>query len=369
MDTQARLPLAVRKKVHRAREIERQIKQGIVDAESATQDRPHTEAPDANGDGVAGGANGANGASRSDGPEGSGENGAAPKQQSVQQGTDSQQQPVSSHATAQAVASQTQDSRENDPAYWKQRFSSTMGILRREREDRIAESKRLTERIASLEAELAKAKEAAASSTIDLSEYLTAEQIEELGEQKATEMVLLARKVAESEVKRRVEAALAPIQERQRHEQSIRQRELLQRFHDDLTDAVPSWQEINRGEDWLAWLGGHDERTGLVRQEIIDMAQERLDAKPIIALLKEFLAYSGVSLPQHGAKTVSPKASAAAGRAESQEASQDAVRPMTPQEIRRRYTEIATNKRLTEKERMKQLAELEESYRRLMART
>lgn len=360
MEAETRLPLAVRKRVQRAKELEKQLREGVRDAKNG---------------------NGANAADQpsvaAQQPQEAPNEQANPVQESADtQGGESQEKGAGSEQSqqhqAQAQVNQQAkpaDPRENDPAYWKQRFNSTMGILRREREERLLESRRAAEKIAALEAELAKAKEAAASSSLDLSEYLTAEQIEELGEQKAAEMVALARKVAESEVKRRVEAALAPIAERQKHEQAARQRELVARFHDDLTSAVPNWQEINRDEDWLAFLGEEDQTTGLIRQDIIDMAQERYDAKPVIAMLKQFLAARGLSPPAGNKQPPTlPSSSAAAGRSDASVVFQEPEEPITPAELKRRYSEIATNRRLSEAERMKRLAELDQVYKRLLGR-
>lgn len=251
------------------------------------------------------------------------------------------------------------DARESDPAYWKQRFSSTMGILRREREERVAAERRLMDEIAALKAELAKSRQT------DLSDYLTAEQIEELGETKALELVEIARKVAGGEVKRLVEETITPLQERQRAEQESRRRELANRFHDDLTEAVPGWQDINKTEEWLSFLGDVDERTGLVRQEIVDIAQSRWDAKPIISLLREHLAQIGRSQPQSQPRIAPASTASSGGSADIEQGA--AKRPMSAAELKRRYTEIAINKRLSEKERMKQLAELDELYRQSQA--
>ena len=325
MESQVKLPAAVRRQVERVKQIERE----------ASEEAPPNETPQA---------------------------GEQPSQEGQQSKAE---RPDEGRDEGQAAPKQP-DARENDPAYWKQRFSSTMGILRREREDRIATERKLADEIAALKAELAKAREAARGAGVDLSEYLTAEQIEELGEQKALELVELARKVAEAEVKRRIEDAVAPLEDRQRREQESKRREMAQRFHDDLTEAVPGWQDINRTEEWLAFLGEVDDRTGLIRQEIVDIAQSRWDARPIIGLLREHLAALGMSAQGASKPKVAPSSSASSGAAPAAD-DRAARRVLSPAELKRRYTEIAVNKRLSEKERMKQLAELDEMYRQSQA--
>lgn len=335
MESAAPLPRAVRRQVERAKEMERL-------AQQPQEEQAQPEKAD-----------------------------NAEQQQEAQQGVEAKSQDVTQEQRPQQPSQQDgkqqpPDQRENDPAYWKQRFSSLQGILRREREDHLAEVKRLTEEIVALKAELDKAKEAGQSS-IDLSEYLTAEQIEALGEDKAAEMVMLARKVAENEVKRRVESALAPVQRMQQHEQEARSRRMAQAFHDALSEAVPQWQEINKSEEWLVFCGEEDERTGMVRQSIIDWAQSRWDARPIIALLKDFLARSGMNAKRPSEPPVSPQPSAANGR-QADVPEQSAAPPMTPAELKRRYTEIATNRRLTDEQRRQRLAELDSMYRQSQER-
>lgn len=341
MESQTRLPAAVRRQVERAKRLQQQ--QAAASGEQAPEDATAQDK--------------AQQAEQASQPVESKQ-----ESQSLPQDKEQEQQKQAAQQSTQTPA-QTADPRENDPSYWKQRFNSTMGILRREREDRVAEEKRLNQEIAALRAEVAKLKAQESRSTIDLSEYFTAEQIEEIGEARAIELVEMARKVAESEVKRRVEQELEPIKQSQTHEQTVRQRRAVQAFHDALTGAVPNWQEINAMEDWLAFLGEEDEKTGLVRQEIIDMAQSRWDPRPVIALLKEFLAASGLSSTANQKPSVQPTASAAT-RFEPPTEEQEPERVPTMAEIKRMYTDLAMNRKITEKERMKRLAELDSMYKR-----
>lgn len=66
-----------------------------------------------------------------------------------------------------------------------------------------------------------------------------------------------------------------------------------QRFWADLTELVPSWQEINSDEDFRTWLLETDPMTGYQRQSFLADAQRKLDARRVAAFFDEWAAISG----------------------------------------------------------------------------
>lgn len=274
-----------------------------------------------------------------------------------------EEEPKQPEPQQKAQEKPAEDPRERDPAYWKQRFNSTMGILRKEREEHVAEIRKMAEQIAELHAELAKLREAKDDDTVDLESYLTAEQIASLGEDKASEIVGLARKVVASEVKKLVDAQVAPVRQRQETEERVRLREKQQRMIDALTDAVPNWQEIDQDPQWLIFCGEEDEATGMTRQEIIDNAKARFDARPIIAQLRQYIAKQGFvqkPVPQQAV----PQSASTGRAADTLSQEQAPVPQLSRAEIKRRYTEIAMNRRLSDEERAKRVAELDALVKR-----
>jgi len=286
-----------------------------------------------------------------------------PQNDEVSAKQDAEEEPPQPVQQQQPQEKPAEDPRERDPAYWKQRFNSTMGILRKEREEHVAEIRKMAEQIAELHAELAKLREAKDDDTVELESYLTAEQIASLGEDKAGEIVGLARKVVAAEVKKLVDAQVAPVRQRQETEERVRLREKQQRMIDALTDAVPNWQEIDQDPQWLVFCGEEDESTGMTRQEIIDNAKARFDARPIIAQLRQYIAKQGFvqkPVPQQAV----PQSASTGRAADTLAQEQTPVPQLSRAEIKRRYTEIAMNRRLSDEERAKRVAELDALVKR-----
>jgi hypothetical protein len=203
-----------------------------------------------------------------------------------------QAQPVPSPAPAPAPAPAV-DPRDTDPAYWKQRFQVTEGMFRRQRDQHATELAARDARIVELEGEVARLKSAQhsdAGPALNVSEFLTPEQIDQLGEDQSRAIVATALKAAQREVRDTVNKELAPLREREKLSSQDEARRKRAAFDDGLTDAVPEWREIDQNPLWLAWLTHEDEATGMVRQALIDSASKILNPKPIIRLLNEFLA-------------------------------------------------------------------------------
>lgn len=63
---------------------------------------------------------------------------------------------------------------------------------------------------------------------------------------------------------------------------------LKQIFYADLTKSVPEWRQINQMPQWLEWLGEEDELYGMTRQDALDDAHGKLDAKRVTAIFNRF---------------------------------------------------------------------------------
>jgi hypothetical protein len=63
---------------------------------------------------------------------------------------------------------------------------------------------------------------------------------------------------------------------------------LQQQFYATLTALVPDWQEINRDQMWLQWLGEVDPIYGVERQAALDSAHQALDAERAAAVFRAF---------------------------------------------------------------------------------
>ena len=66
-------------------------------------------------------------------------------------------------------------------------------------------------------------------------------------------------------------------------------RQTQQNLFQTLDRAIPNWRDINRSSDWLLWLHGRHELTGLPRQRWLDDAVAQGDAGRVIEIFRGFL--------------------------------------------------------------------------------
>jgi hypothetical protein len=218
-------------------------------------------------------------------------------------------QPAAATPTPQPPA----DPRENDPAYWAQRFRVTQGMLERERRDRVADQERSQQQQNELREQLRQAQAAQpANSGVDLSQFFTPEQIEQYGPDQCQTLAHVAIKAAREQT----QAAMQPIREQQERQQETATREKRNAFFDALGQLVPDYEQVDASEPWRLWLAEHDETTGMVRQDILNrhMTDSRADR-----VARMFTQFKATLVPQ-AAPPVAP-----AGRAGAQQA------PMQPQ--------------------------------------
>lgn len=184
------------------------------------------------------------------------------------------------------------DPRENDPAYWRQRFNVTQGMLRsfQERQaadnaDRDRELTELREKIRALET-----KNRTAPAALDLKLFFTEDQIEHFGEGQCEAMARAAMTAAGQQAQAVIEAEVKPIRERSeaRDRQAAADKEA--EFWEKLAELAPNYQEINARQDWLTWLSEVDDATGLVRQDILDRHRGALNGTGVAKMFRTFEA-------------------------------------------------------------------------------
>jgi hypothetical protein len=185
--------------------------------------------------------------------------------------------------TAEPPAPPSADPRENDPAYWKQRFTVTSGILRSEREDRKAQTLALNQRISELETELQSARSAAPSSDGDLGEFFTPEQIEEMGEPAAWATYRAIKK----QVQTQVTEALKPITAKAKATEEDEQKGRATAFRDKLAELVPDYTEIDESEEWGEWLAEETD-DGITRQVVLNKHCTALNAQRVAKMFQDF---------------------------------------------------------------------------------
>jgi hypothetical protein len=238
------------------------------------------------------------------------------------------------------------DPRHSDPAYWKQRFSVTAGVLERERAERLAAENAFQQRVAELQAQVASLQAGAPAPQVDLKQLLTQEQIDALGEEEANAVVAAAVKAAEQAAQRVLDGHIKPLQERAAQDQTQADRGRKQSFTDRLSELVPDWNTIDAEEGWLTWLGAEDETTGMPRQQILNTHVGRYDAAKAA---KMFRAYKDLMAPP--IPPVAPHGSGATSAGEILQPDALASRPLSSQEIKDFFKSSALGK-VTNEERV-----------------
>jgi hypothetical protein len=199
------------------------------------------------------------------------------------------------------------DPRENDPAYWKQRFRTAEGRLRVLADEHREVTEGLQQQISMLTEQIRDLKASAPAAPIDLSEFLTQEQIESMGEDEARTIVTTALTAARKEVKTLVDQELAPLRQQKTDQQATDKQSLQRAFLTKLTELAPDWEQYDQTEEFEAWLMDVDEGTGLVRNDVL---QSHIRAASAGGVAKIFKAYKA-SLPKTPAPPVAPNGSGA----------------------------------------------------------
>lgn len=172
--------------------------------------------------------------------------------------------------------------RESDPAYWKQRFKVTEGILASERARNTTAQAEQNQRITDLSNQVAQLQAKAADAPIDIREFFSDADIEKYGEEQCRVMATAAAKAAKSvtgKTAARVEPPAPAPTPTANPDADVQ-------FQMRLTELDPNWQAEDQDPRWRAWLA---ERNGR-RQKVIDAYVQSRDADAIVDMLADWKA-------------------------------------------------------------------------------
>lgn len=273
---------------------------------------------------------------------------SAPASAATEPDTPNAAAPAAAPSAPASPAQGAADPRENDPAYWRQRFNVTQGMLRSFQERQAAENAErdrelteLREKIRTLEAK----DRSTNQSKLDLKLFFSEEQIEHFGEDQCEAMARAAMAAAGQQAQAVIEAEVRPIRERSEAQAKQAAADKEAEFWEKLAELMPDYPEINARQDWLDWLPGIDDATGLVRQDILDRHRRALNAAGVAKVFKTFKE----TLKRPTPPVAAPR-SAAAGAGEITPPTPTKGYP-TPGEIKDFYKRAAIG-RVSDKERV-----------------
>ena len=248
-----------------------------------------------------------------------------------------------------ASPAEAADPRESDPAYWKQRFKVTEGVLKAERERAQQQVASHRQQVSELQEQIRtlQASPTAPAEAIDLSAYFTPEQIEAYGEEQCMVVATAADKAAKVSAQKAIDAAVAPLRQRQVQEDEDATLRDRNKFIHDLTKELPEWQEIDAQDAWKAWLAQIDDATGFERQAILTRHNTANNVAGVVKVFKNYLKDTKRELPQ---PPVAPHGTGANAQGSGTPPQPQAAFNPTPAQIKDFYSRAARNK-VTDQER------------------
>lgn len=180
------------------------------------------------------------------------------------------------------------DPRESDPAYWKQRFTVTSGMLRTERDERTRETERFNLRIAELQDQVQTLQANAPQPELDITQFMSPEQIEQLGEDDARAVVSAAMKTAQETVRATLAAEIQPLKDRAQSDAARDLETRKRQFTDALEAAHPGFAEVDASAGWHAWLAQDNDLTGETHQALLNRLVSRADVARTAAMFKAY---------------------------------------------------------------------------------
>lgn len=190
------------------------------------------------------------------------------------------------------------DPRAADPAYWKQRFEVTAGVLKAERDGRKTDAQAFQQRISELGEQVRSLQTAPQPSgaTIDLGQFFTPDQVKLLGEDEATAIAKAALGTAQKAVKDAIDAEIKPLKDAAKNAADQHALDRKTAFQDKLTEVAPNWAAIDKEEAWLIWLAEENE-SGVERQTLLDAHVKKGDAVKVGAMFNAFLKSKELPAP------------------------------------------------------------------------
>ncbi len=202
--------------------------------------------------------------------------------------------PVPIAAPAAPPSTPSADARENDPVYWRERFRVMQGIndkLREDHRDALQEANRqlgeLRTRMQELEQQAA-ARPAAGNDKIDLSLFFKPDVIERFGEDQCEAMASAAIKAASDQAQRVIDAEVKPLKDKAKADKDREIQDAESKFWAALSQAVPTWEDVNADPDWLSWLNERDD-DGETRQKRLDRHRAVRNAQGVANVFRDYL--------------------------------------------------------------------------------
>jgi len=203
--------------------------------------------------------------------------------------------PQAPPADPAAPAAPAADPRESDPAYWKHRFLTVDGVLRRQataHNDQVAAS---NQRITELQEQVRTLQSAVPTPAPDITKFFTPEEIEKYGPEQCAVMLRGSDALAKDRIAKAIETEIQPIRDaaqaakEEAAAKTKREGEAeWQGFLDRIEVAHPGFKVTDQTEGWWHWLDAIDPITDAPRRAVLNEHLKTRAVAPIVRMLKGY---------------------------------------------------------------------------------
>lgn len=254
-------------------------------------------------------------------------------------------EPVKAAEAPVQPQTETKTEEHKDARYWEHRFKTLQGMSEAEKTRLKNHISGLESRLVELEDTVKRVKSQPSNSPVDLTKYLSQEEIDTYGADVIKAVVKAAKAAADEEsgqkMKDELNRQLNPIKEKLNATEVELQTRLEDQFWDELNKKFPKWIEVNENPKWLEWLAQRDPLSGVHRQDLLNSAQKNKDSDRVVAMFTAFTQSSPAPQPvtNKQQQVVPDPVAAPSTLAPSVDA-----RPMTGAEIKKFYSDVAMGK-------------------------
>lgn len=170
---------------------------------------------------------------------------------------------------------------------WEHKFKTLQGMYNADKRRSQGELTEALAKIKALENAVVNA-EKAVERKWDIRKYIPADELEKYDEEQLHTVLKATLTAASEEVQDQVKREINPLKEELEAARKTAREVATDAFYTALDVGIPDWKDVNNDPEFHSWLAEPDELSGVERQAALTVAEQRMDAKRVIAIFKAF---------------------------------------------------------------------------------
>lgn len=220
--------------------------------------------------------------------------------------------PIEAPAPAPATATSKQGE-SGDAQFWMHKYSTLQGMYNQLTVDHRQLAQDTARQLGEMASQIATLRAAPPATAPAPAGAVTEDDRRVLGDTLVDFVPRAAKAALAPEIQAAVEAATAPL--KQANAELQQQLQALggqvaavheEDFFDKLDRELPGWEDVNRTEPWLRWLGGTDDMTGYPRQALLEDAISKKNLNRVKAMFAAFGFTGTTSAPTANSPAPAP---------------------------------------------------------------